>query len=429
MQLVLDIILNLVIMLSGFLVLGKIYDKQEEVLRFKIIAILLLTIGQAFVNYFENPYLNCITMLIVLMMMTILIFCCKGMGFVVYDIFIFFGYFIADFISNVIISLATKNNVFDVIHRSDLLLSRYLLDMILIFMLCNSVSIFLKKNKNDIIYWYEVTFYILLTLFESSSAAYIAYHIQQFSSGIFLIYFLIACFILDIYIVFVFHRLAESRQIEKEYLLIQQQSSIQLEVYQELSKKYENSVRIAHDAKKHVKSLEDLIKSEIASDYRDSLFQDLNKLYPDFQHSNKMLMVIINHELFKAEQSKIRLELHIEEVSLQFISDMDLTTIFVNILDNAVDACRTLNECRRIIQLYVEQRIGFIIIHISNPYETLNLTSDKKFKSTKYGHAGIGLSNVKQTVEKYNGVFSIETDVACHAKYKKVTSKIQKNLL
>jgi len=410
MQLVLNIILNVFSMLSGFLSLNRLYEKNFKMMWVKLGSLLLLTVGQAFISYLEKPYLNSFTMIFLLVVMTKLLFQCKDYIFLLYDTFIAVCYFIADLIATLAISIATKNVVSITLQQNDLILSRYLLNIILVFMLCNSIPIIFQKKKNDAIHWYEVISYILLAVFEASSAAYISYCIQHSSSGMFLVFFLVGCFILDVYIVFVFYRLAESRKIEQEFLLIRQQSSIQLDVYRELSKKYEKSIRIAHDAKKHVHALENLIESDKAAAYRDSLCQELNKLYPEFHHSNQMLTVIINHALFKAEQSEIRFELHIEEVDLLFISDMDLTTIFANILDNAIEACRTLAEDRRLIRLYVERKIGFIIIHITNPYEAINSESGKVYRSTKYGHAGIGLSNVRKTVEKYNGVFDIETN-------------------
>lgn len=396
-------------MLSGFLALSKIYEKNRNLIWLKVIIIFTLSVGQAFVNYLERPYLNSITMIIILIAMTNLMFKCDKITFLLYDTFIAVCYYAADLISNSAVSIAAQSAVSITLRRNDLTLSRYLLNIILVFMLCNFISIIFRKKKNNSIYWYEVISYILLSVFEVISASYISHYIQKFSSGTFLIFFLMGCFILDVYIVFVFYRLAESRKLEENFLLIRQQSNIQLEVYQELSQKYELSMSLVHDAKKHLDALKELIESEKASSYYDELHKKLNKLCPEFHHSNQMLAVIINHALFKAEQSKIRIDLRVEELDLSFISDIDMTTILVNILDNSIEACRALSEDKRLIRLYVERRMGFVLIHITNPYESINFTSERIYNSTKSGHSGIGLSNVEQTVEKYNGVFNIET--------------------
>ena len=224
-----------------------------------------------------------------------------------------------------------------------------------------------------------------------------------------------AALVLDIYLVFVFYQLAESRKREKEYSLIQQQSNIQLSVYRELSQKYADSVRIAHDAKKHVRALEDLVQSEQASQYRDSICAELNKFYPAFEHENPLFSVLINHALYRSERNGIRLDLRLHDADLSMLSDMDLTILFANLLDNAIEACAALPAEKRKIQLILEQEMGFLIIHITNPFAELAPLPHHKYGSTKPGHMGVGLSNVRQTVEKYHGVFSVDTDAEVFA--------------
>ena len=48
-----------------------------------------------------------------------------------------------------------------------------------------------------------------------------------------------------------------------------------------------------------------------------------------------------------------------------------------------------------------------LIIRIENSCTNQLEYNDKKIKSTKKNHFGIGLYNVKETVEKYKGIFNI----------------------
>ena len=97
------------------------------------------------------------------------------------------------------------------------------------------------------------------------------------------------------------------------------------------------------------------------------------------------------------------------------LSDMDLTILIANLLDNAIEACAALPAEKRKIQLILEQEMGFLIIHITNPFAELAPLPHHKYGSTKPGHMGVGLSNVRQTVEKYHGVFSVDTDAEVFA--------------
>lgn len=193
--------------------------------------------------------------------------------------------------------------------------------------------------------------------------------------------------------------------------MLRQQSNLQLTVYQELQDRYERSIKIVHDAKKHVSALEGLIRAEnydIAENYKKSLFKELDKLQPAFHNKSKILTVIINDELIKAENYNIEMKMIIDDVNIDFLTDIDITTIISNVLDNAIEAVSELPECKRKILFIIKEKMSCLIIHSENCYENINMYSPNKFSSTKKGHHGIGLKNIESTVNKYGGVFSIE---------------------
>lgn len=49
-----------------------------------------------------------------------------------------------------------------------------------------------------------------------------------------------------------------------------------------------------------------------------------------------------------------------------------------------------------------------LIIRIENSCTNQLEYNDKRIKSTKKNHSGIGLNNVKETVEKYKGISEID---------------------
>lgn len=277
MQTTLDIALNIFSMFSGFLALNRLYERKTHFFPLRILIIFILSVGQAFVNRTGIMPLNSITMIALLVIMTKLLFSCSRYSFILYDTMIAICYFIADIVADLSISVAIQNVVSTALQESNLIFARYILTIIISFMLCNIIPILYKKKQrtNTVILWYETVVYALLAVIEIATTAYISHSIQNHSTGLFLIFFLIGCFALDLYVVFVFYRLAEGRKIEQEFSLIQQQSIIQLDIYQELSNKYKRSMRVIHDVKKHVNALESLIQSERATSYRDALCLEL----------------------------------------------------------------------------------------------------------------------------------------------------------
>ena len=84
-----------------------------------------------------------------------------------------------------------------------------------------------------------------------------------------------------------------------------------------------------------------------------------------------MLAVIVNNEIAKSKRLGIEIQLNIEKINLDFISPIDMTTIFSNLLDNAIEACAEVTE-ERSIRFSIVQQMNFITVNIRNPYSRIN---------------------------------------------------------
>lgn len=127
----------------------------------------------------------------------------------------------------------------------------------------------------------------------------------------------------------------------------------------------------------------------------------LNSLGLKFYSDNRMLNMILNDKLKKLEPGQA--ECNMGGISLDFLADMDVTTIFANLLDNAIEAGE--NKKNFWIKIRGEQIQDFTVVKIWNPYSEVYAPG----RSGKQGHEGIGLENVRHTVEKYHGALNIET--------------------
>ena len=63
--------------------------------------------------------------------------------------------------------------------------------------------------------------------------------------------------------------------------------------------------------------------------------------------TNKVLNIILNDKIEKAEKEDIKVKSVIGDVSLDFIRDIDLTAIISNIFDNAIESARECSIERR----------------------------------------------------------------------------------
>lgn len=394
---------------SGMWVLFQILERRSHFL-WRLLGVLGIAIVQGALGLLQIPILNMTSTVLMIVGSTLLCYQCKKLYFLVYDILIVFCGFIADVFSVLLLSTYYNSSISSTLQENNFLV-RSIFACLMTFLLCQLLFTLIRR-KHAIFSWYEAIFYTMLATGEIAVFAYVCKYIQAYSSGMFLILFLIGCLVLDGYIVVVFYRISIVRKTEKENALLQQQSEMQLEVYSDLQQRYQNSMRTIHDAKRHVRALESLIQSDHlaeAQQYKESLFQKLNELQPSIQCDNPLLSAILNHVFLKAEQRHITLKMDLQgEEQLSMLAGVDLTTIASNLLDNAVDAVSELPEEQRYIHFAVAFQMGEIMIHVENPTKNDLKREGNTIVSTKEGHLGLGLKNVEMVVKKYKGDFKID---------------------
>lgn len=173
--------------------------------------------------------------------------------------------------------------------------------------------------------------------------------------------------------------------------------------YYEEKKQEEEKVRsIYHDMKNHLLVLEN--QSDMVETVKMS--QKLRKEISDYEnyiHTGcDILDIIIKDKSRKAKEKNIDFSATIDFYDVKFIESLDISTIFGNGIDNAIEATEKLPEEQRAVIIKAKIIHGFVMILIEN---TCNDRSKSKFKTSKedkFLH-GFGIRNMKKAVEKYNG--------------------------
>lgn len=134
------------------------------------------------------------------------------------------------------------------------------------------------------------------------------------------------------------------------------------------------------------------------------------------QTGNEALDAILAHKLRQATETKIKLTFMVDGEKLSFISDIDIYSLFGNILDNAIEAVKQLDdEDKRIISVSVTSQEYFVSVSATNYFAgTINL-SDGLPQTTKVDrlYHGFGLQSIKMLTEKYHGdlKLSVKEDI------------------
>ncbi len=202
----------------------------------------------------------------------------------------------------------------------------------------------------------------------------------------------------------------ENGQLKLKLKLLEQQSDLQYKYYHNQEEKYNESIKILHDVNKHLKMVEEIYQVggiKDAKAYTEEISRMLKPLVPHEYSNNPILNILINDKEKCASLHNINFELEIGNVDLKFMEQIEVTTLFGNLLDNAIEACETVIK-NRFINMKLDSYNDFVVIHISNSTNQNIKWVDEKPISTKGKNHGIGLMNIESVIKKYNGNMILE---------------------
>ncbi len=286
------------------------------------------------------------------------------------------------------------------------------LNLLFMFLACNIYIYILSRKEHTKFKTTQIILLLLLTIFEIFIVFTYTFKVSSYLDGIIAIFMLIGFLAFDFAITYIIEMMAHFYEDKMELNLIRKQNELQLANYIEIDKKYRESERIIHDIKKHLYTLSKLsnIDNEKAENYRKLIEEGIDSLVMGFHCTNQILSIVMSQKIAVAENENIKLKTDVEDLSLDFIDDVDITAIFANLLDNAIEACRKVDVEKRKISFMMKQSGGFVIISIENSYDNNLSIESGRFLSTKKNHKGMGMSIIKAAVEKYNGVLVADSD-------------------
>lgn len=414
MQFVLDCVTTLLIAILCFFMLFQKYEIKKDKLILRITGIFGIIAVKVGIILLKIAPLNLFMSLVMCLAVIKLLYECKTRTALLYSFVYDIMTLVTDAFGVLLVSAFYGNTITETLGANDLIWHHHIWNWIMLLFLSRMISLFIRKNENINVRWHEFVFYIFLLLYEVIFFASVSSAIQDYMSGRFLIFLMLGFMILDICVMVIFNRISAARESEQRLRLMHQQEELQHQMYQELQKKYTETCKVAHDIKRHVSSLKSLIETNGSGDkaqkYLSELTEESDRLYPALRNQNPMLEIILNTTMAKCKSNNIEFSMSIEDFEMPFISDMDMTTIFSNLFDNAIEACKEIVKSRRKIRMIMRAQMGLIVIKITNPCADFNISDIKFGRSTKKNHSGIGLSNVRKAVEKYEGIMNVKNE-------------------
>lgn len=223
------------------------------------------------------------------------------------------------------------------------------------------------------------------------------------------IFFLV---VMNLYIWFLFSYQSKNKKLEAELKIRMKQNELQYQYYEMVEQQYQSSRKMIHDMRNHLQAIEELRKqdAEQGREYVKDMQGMLDSLSIVNYTDSRMLNIILNDKAKAAKSKGIEMDVRIGRISLEHIRDMDITAIFANLLDNALDAAQQA-EGERWIKMRMDTFHDFAVMKLENSMsvQKAGKADIKQEREGERKHMGIGLENVRLTLEKYGGGILTET--------------------
>ncbi len=213
-----------------------------------------------------------------------------------------------------------------------------------------------------------------------------------------------------------------SREKSSRMILENQVCSLQQHM-EEMERVYSGIRGMKHDMKNTVSVIMQLAseKDEGLQAYLEELNQTMDRLEFRYRTGNTAADTLLNmkyHEIVRTIP-----DLHMDAERLQFpaklyIQSYDIGIILGNALDNAIEACRKLNEKEPAEKIFIRissfQKRELFFLKVENSFDGRILRKPQNEfpvtdKADKENH-GMGLFNIKNTAKKYQGTMDFKTN-------------------
>lgn len=266
------------------------------------------------------------------------------------------------------------------------------------------VSHFFNREESDLrIVWLLPLISIQLA---SISVCYVVQcHAADKDFPDYMVFFMAVLLFVNIMIVFYVEAL---RKNEKEkYLaeLTEQHYHLQIEYYQQLLEKQQETKALWHDIKKYTAAMQ-AVAAQNDSEQLRQIAQAAADTYERVKDisavGNPVVDALLNQYLRSAKENQIQVLLDITIPEVLAISTLLLSVVIGNTFDNAIEACRLIAPEKRVIHLQLRKQNRILFYSIENSY----IDAVTQLRVGK--HHGYGLKNVERAVNQNNGNFQVE---------------------
>lgn len=223
--------------------------------------------------------------------------------------------------------------------------------------------------------------------------------------------------IINMILIFMFINYVKSEKENAQMQILNEKLKMQYKYYLDMEENQKKMRQVYHDMNNHIKNIKSMKNNgaEI-NEYIDGIEKEVQENRYVYNTGNKLLDIILFEKNKECLKNEIEFNTLIDFRECDFIEMIDISSIFSNLIDNAIEACVKMDEDeKRYITLRTTSIKGYFVIRCENS-KSKNICSDRDSKGgfitskkDKFYH-GIGIESIKSSINKYSGDIRIKEE-------------------
>lgn len=211
----------------------------------------------------------------------------------------------------------------------------------------------------------------------------------------------------NVFLIIILTNVVKNMKMKSDLKSINDKLDMQYNYYLSLQESQMKVRNLYHDINNHLICINQ-VKDENVNSYIDSISKELKDFQSKFNTGNRILDIILNEKSIECKKNHIDFSCDINFKQCEFIHMIDVSSIFANILDNAIEACVQVGNNRYIKLRGTIVKSYYVIKCENNKINKIKFKNNKLLtsKNDAFLH-GIGLQSVKSSLKKYDGELKV----------------------
>ena len=257
---------------------------------------------------------------------------------------------------------------------------------------------------------------ILLILFQMVLAGFIASYAQELTKiqMLMAIFILILGFGIDAWVYISLIKVREKEEMERQVQTMRTEQSYEQE---SIKKSYDYVASMEKKREEFYQMLDELYKSCDEGKAPDVVHKAYNETSMCLANmrikkycESPVVNAVIASKMEEMKLDNVEVKIAIDELNDNMgIERIDMCSVFCNLLDNAIEACKKL-DTGRFINVRVRKQGGYLNIAVENAFEGELINEGKKYKTSKNNRHehGYGTRILEMIAERYEGRFYLD---------------------